>query len=157
MFRWLIIFVLCVWCPARGALGALCQNDFSVMVTLDKDSDNTVQYGAPQIDGMNWRIDVDYDTMVSMNGTFRFLRGITSCSEYAGASKYVVTTGNQVAPAEDTGTHCWCALRRPATTYFMFLETYDDVSACLAGCAKQCADGVRSGYSFRNNLFEAIW
>lgn len=151
-----LFFVL--WCVVPvGTWAALCQNDFSVLVTLDKDSNNTVKYSPPQIDGMNWRIDVDYDTMVSMNGTFRFLRGITSCSEYPGTSKYTFVTGNQVTPADDTGTHCWCALRRPATTYFMFLETYDDVGTCVSNCAKKCADGVVSGYSFRNHLFEGVW
>ena len=157
MRKVLLFFVVACVMPVM-VLGALCQNDFSVMVTLDKDYDNTVKYSTPQIDGMNWRIDVDYDTMLSMNGVFRYLRGVVSCSEYVGdARRYSVITDNRVAPAEDIGVHCWCALRRPATTYFMFLETYDDVSACLAGCAKQCADGVRSSYSFRNNLFEAIW
>ena len=150
---------LCFVCALfYGAWGALCQNDFSVMVMLDKDSDNTVKYGAPQIDGMNWRIDVDYDTMSSVNGVFRYLRGVVSCSEYVGnAKRYTALTDNRVMPAEDIGAHCWCALRRPATTYFMFLETYDSVDACLSGCAKQCANGVVSSFTFRNNLFEAIW
>lgn len=147
----LSLFILVdAWC-------ALCQSNFSVLVTLDKDSGNTVKYSTPQIDGMNWRIDVDYDTMTSINGTFRFLRGVASCSEYVGNSQYTFVTGYQVTPADDVGIYCWCALRRPATTYFMFLQAYNSVDACVADCAAQCANGVRSSYLFRNHLFEGVW
>lgn len=154
-FIWCVMMLLCAL--PGVAIGAMCQTDFSVVVTMDKDTDNSVKYGAPQIDGMNWRVDVDYDTMSSMNGTFRFLRGVASCSEFSAGAQYTVVTGNQVVPADDTGAHCWCALRRPATSYFMYLRSYDSVDLCTAGCARMCADGVVGSYAFRDKLFEAVW
>ncbi len=151
----LYVFMLNLMSYTAGA--TMCQTDFSVVITMDKDTDNSVKYGAPQIDGMNWRVDVDYDTMSSMNGTFRFLRGVVSCSDFSVGAQYTVVTGNQVVPADDTGAHCWCALRRPATSYFMYLRSYDSVDACVSGCARLCADGVVGSYVFRDKLFEAVW
>lgn len=151
----LYVFMLNLMSYTAGA--TMCQTDFSVVVTIDKDANNSVKYGTPQINDMSWRIDVDYDTMLSMNGTFRFLRGVVSCSDFSVGAQYTVVTGNQVVPSDTYGTNCWCALRRPATSYFMYLRSYDSVDACVSGCARLCADGVVGSYAFRDKLFEAVW
>ena len=132
--------------------------NYSVLIVLDKDSTGTVKYGVPQIDDMNWRVDVNYDTLATMHGVQRYIRGIVSCSDFGDNSvMYDVNTSGVVTAGDKSGGNCWCSMLRPATTYSMFVHAYDDVDTCCAGCARLCVESIIENYYFRDKFFEAVW
>lgn len=158
MKRVVLFSFLSIMCSVVAAYANLCMTDYSVLIVLDKDSGNKVKYGAPQINDMNWRVDVNYDTLATINGVQRNVRGIVSCSEFGDNSvMYDVNTSGVIMSGDKTGGNCWCSMLRPATTYSMFVRSFEDVDACVANCAKSCADGLVSSYQFRDKFFEAIW
>lgn len=141
-----------------GANADLCLMDYSVLVVLDKDSSNKVTYGKPQIDDMNWQVDVNYDTLATMYGAQHNISGIASCSDFGDdVLVYDVNTSGVVLPGNKTGNNCWCSMLRPATTYPMFVYRYDNTDLCVVGCAQLCADSLIESYNFRDKFFEAIW
>ena len=140
------------------ATANLCMTDYSVLIVLDKDSAGKVKYGAPQIDDMKWRVDVNYDTLATYNGVQRYIRGFVSCSEFGeDSATYDVNVSGVVMSGDKNGGNCWCSMLRPATTYSMFIHSYDDVDACVANCARLCADNLIGSYDFRDKFFEAVW
>ena len=148
----------CYFCCSGVADAKICMADYSILIVLDKDADGVVKYGVPSIDGMNWRIDVNYDTLATMYGAQRNIRGIVSCSEFAGGGDmYDVNTSGIVVAGDNSGKNCWCSMLRPATTYPMFVRVYDDVDACVSNCARLCTDSLIESYVFRDNFFEAVW
>ena len=143
---------------AGGAYGAMCISDFSLLIVLDKDKVGDVVYGTPVIDGMTWRIDVDYDTFATMYGVQRFIRGSSGCIDYAGdGTKYYVDSSAAANAGVTGGRSCWCIMLRPATTYPIYMQTYNSVTDCEANCAQNCADSIKNSYDFRDKFFEAVW
>ena len=140
------------------AFGAMCMSDVSLLIVLDKDKVGDVVYGAPVIDGMKWRIDVDYDTFVTPHGIQRFIRGSSGCIDYAGdGTKYYVDSSAAANAGVTGGRSCWCIMLRPATTYPIYTQTYNSVTDCKANCAQNCADSIKNSYEFRDKFFEAVW
>ena len=150
------LFLSC--CAVSVAMSELCMTNYSVLIVLDKDLAGTVKYGAPQIDGMNWRVDVNYDTLATYNGVQRYIRGAASCSEFPGDGNVGYVDTDTAALAGDvSGMNCWCVMARPATTYPMLAYVYNDVDSCVANCAALCADKIISSSDFRDKFFEAVW
>lgn len=153
----LSVLLMCV-CGITVASANLCMTNYSVLIVLDKDLAGTVKYGAPQIDGMNWRVDVNYDTLATYNGVQRHIRGVASCSEFPGDGNVGYVDTDTAAVAGDvSGMNCWCVMARPATTYPILAYAYNDVDSCVANCATLCADKIIGSYDFRDKFFEAVW
>lgn len=153
----IVIFLICM-IFAGGAYGAMCISDFSLLIVLDKDKVGDVVYGTPVIDGIAWRIDVDYDTFATMYGVQRFIRGSSACIDYAGnGTKYYVDSSAVATAGATGGNNCWCIMVRPATTYPIYMQTYNSVTDCEVHCAQNCADSIKNSYDFRDKFFEAVW
>lgn len=153
----LFVFLLCVVC-AGSAYGTMCMSKFSLMIILDKDKVGDVVYGTPVIDGMSWRIDVDYDTFATMYGIQRFVRGSSACIDYGGnGTQYYVDSSAVAAAGATGGNKCWCIMLRPATSYPMYVQAYDSSTDCQNNCAKNCAESIKNSYEFRDKFFEAVW
>lgn len=153
-----ILAVLCCCFVVGGAVAQLCADGNAVLIVLDKDFNNKVKYGTPQIDDMNWRVDVNYDTLATYNGVQQYIRGMASCSEFVGnGNVYYVDVSEAATALDKSGSNCWCLMVRPATTYPMLAQVYNDTDVCVANCARLCADKIISSYDFRDNFFEAVW
>ena len=153
----ILMFLICA-IFAGGAYGTMCMSKFSLMIILDKDKVGDVVYGTPVIDGMSWRIDVDYDTLATMYGIQRFIRGSSACIDYAGnGTEYYVDTSAAAVAGTVGGDNCWCIMLRPATSYPIYMQTYDSGTSCRENCATNCAESIKNSYDFRDKFFEAIW
>ena len=128
---------------------------------VSSDSDSTAK---------TWRVTFDYNvpTQAHPEGEPRVVTGLAACNEIDG-TKGVAKT-NLYTTAEDAGTKCWCKMEPvPAysnnaagsetglTSYWVFLFTYDNVTACAAECAQNCASAMQTDSTFRANVYESIW
>ena len=153
--KYILFGVLLGCCLVSGVKANLCMTDYSVLIVLDKDFNSMVKYESPQLDDMNWRVDVNYDTLATYNGIQRNIRGTASCSEFSGSIHDTDVSG-AVTSMDKSGTNCWCVMARPATTYPILAYIYSDADSCVVGCARTCADKLRTSYDFRDKFFESV-
>ena len=106
---------------------------------------------------------------------YRTITGKASCNAIAQidgvnvAAKQVAT--NLYTGAEDVGSYCWCEMwpvesyytgetnpETGPTSYWLFLKSYANDSACASACASDCASAVRYDTDgFRTAMFESMW
>ncbi len=120
----------------------LCKKTNTAVAILRKSVGGEVK----SVTGNYWEIKMSDGTNVKGKGL---------CTNMPGAGYGIVNTG--VADTEDEGSNCFCKMKLPAASYFVFIKTYNDNTSCANNCAKDCAIEIAEKSVYRSAIYESIW
>ena len=126
---------LAVLCAAPVAASTICAEDDVIAIILDptinKTSSNAVSINAEL---MEWGTTFPYGS----------IWGVAACIGVAGSTgseNLTDSNGELVVGGERTGKYCWCQMRHPVRSRWVFLNTYGSADACRTGCVNYCGCG----------------
>jgi len=154
MKKIILALVVCLSGIFAANAANVCVKNNTFIAFLKKSVNGTT--GSSTNTGKQWTVTFDYGNNVSKTVT-----GLAACNEISGTTGTAKT--NLYTSASDAGTKCWCQIG-PAygaetglTSYWVFLDTYQDSSTCASSCANDCMTAVKTNTTFRTAIFEAIW
>lgn len=147
-------------CGGAYAATTCLHNRTAVYVLKKSENGTTSSYNN---DDFTWTVTFGYDIVPSRAGSGK-LTGNATCNEIDtnsddGTAKKGDANVHLRSSNADVGTRCWCSMAAPVSSWWVFLQSYDDDAACAAGCARDCAAAVKSNTdNFRSNgVYMAIW
>lgn len=146
-----IFFILTLLAvPVSAFATGMCVHTNSYVVQLSTSRDGvSVEIG----DAGSWIVTFDYPTSSFNTNT---LKGSSACNEIAGTVNTADATVSSVS-GETTGAHCWCAMKKPLVSDWVYSGAYASATACGTACATACANNVKTSSTFRTAMFNAIW
>ncbi|MBO7508884.1 MAG: hypothetical protein J6T57_01220 [Alphaproteobacteria bacterium] len=136
-----------ICCGANAT--TMCMHSNSYVATLLRGRDGvsitTGQNGA-------WTTTFDYYTssLNTMNVT-----GFAACNELTGTAN--TADGTVSTSVADTGQNCWCSMKTPLVSDWVYSGAYASDSDCASSCQTACATNVKTSTAFRTAMFEAVW
>lgn len=152
--------MLVLMCGAAHAVAMCAQTD---TITLVVKKDVLPVSVSVNTDDMTFEMELDYDLMPG-NLPSRTVMGMASCNNIATntAGKAVSRGGaNTHLRASNTtiGSHCWCELTEPVTSWWVYYGEYSDDDTCAASCVTDCANAIKNNTDgfLSNGIYGAIW
>ena len=144
-----IIFVISgLICGTAGAT-IMCMHSNSYVATLLRSRD-----GVSITVGQNGAWTTTFDYYTSSLNTMD-VTGIAACNEVTGTAN--TADGTVSTSAADSGVNCWCTMKSPLRSDWVYSGSYASDSACASSCATACATNVKTSTAFRTAMFEAVW
>lgn len=152
----------------------ICMRNTLTMLVIQQDKDGSVTEN--NTDTRSWAVDFDYNLFSDNNNMYASeIAGNTACVDISVKSALAGNNSNAgtAAPGDantylhvedyDTGTHCWCKMSGPVTSYWVYLKTYDTADVCNSDCNTYCVNGfannsaMSNGRNMRDAIYNAIW
>ena len=148
--RFLGMFLLVLLCPLSAFATGMCVHTNSYVVQLSTSRNGvSIETG----DAGAWTVTFDYPTSSFNTNT---VKGASACNESVGTVNTADDTVSSVS-GEATGEHCWCAMKKPMVSDWVYSGVYASTDACVSACATACANNVKTSSGFRTVMFGAIW
>lgn len=136
--------------PFSAFATGMCVHTNSYVVQLSTSRNGvSVETG----DAGAWTVTFDYPTSSFNTNT---VKGSSACNEIAGTVNTADDTVSSIS-GESTGVHCWCAMKKPLVSDWVYSGAYASTDACGTACATACANNVKTSSTFRTAMFNAIW
>lgn len=157
----------------------VCKRRTMVMLVLEHETDGEVLDVQP--DTMTWKVKFGYDlyanTLLDTPAEDKgIIIGRATCNEIeyksspdGSKAEYAIAVPGDAntflkATAQDSGKKCWCKMDGPVTSWWVYVNTYNDANECLQNCTNYCATGfadkdisLSNNRNIRHALFDAIW
>ena len=142
-----IVSCLALLCAAPVAASTICAEDDVIAIVLDP----TIRFtsSSRNNDLMEWGATLPYGT----------LWGVAACIDVPGLAQGRIgpenltdSNGEIVVGGEKTGKYCWCQMRHPARSRWVF---HSVVYNCDTACIGWCADSFKGG-SVAYALFDSV-
>jgi len=143
------------------------------MLVLQKDINGSVTLS--DSDEKRWAVNYGYDLLAGTGEYLTEITGSSTCNDISVKSSIDGKSNNAGAAAPgdantflravftDVGKNCWCKMDGPITSWWVYVQTYDDAQSCADGCTSYCANGMATdaemsnGRGMRTSVFDAIW
>ena len=151
------MFTICVSAYATDT----CLHDNTTVLTIWK-SKNGVRTSFNNSD-KTWTVTMDYN-MLPLDPSSKTIYGLSTCNEIS-----TNTAGGTVSRGDanvylrdskiDAGPYCWCQMRAPVSSWWVFYNQYADAGTCASKCASDCASAISNNTNnFRTQgVYMAIW
>lgn len=148
MKKTILIFMV-LFIPIVAGATTMCVHSNSYVATLLRSRN-----GASVTTGANGTWTVTFDYYTSSLNTMD-VSGLAACNEVAGT---VNTADGTVSTAvSDIGVNCWCMMKTPLVSDWVYSGAYASDSACASSCTAACANNVRTVTAFRTAMYESVW
>ena len=127
----------------------MCVRTGAYVVTLLRSRDG-LSYTTDGSGG--WTVNFDYDTSSLYTSV---VTGFAACNEISGT--FATADGTLSTSVSDTGLNCWCMMKTPLVSDWVFLNTYSSDADCASGCATSCANNIKTSTAFRTGVYGAVW
>lgn len=147
----IIACCVAILCAAPVVASTICAEDDVIAIVLD-----------PTIAGTAYTADV---ALMEWGATFPYgsVWGVGACVDVAGTAtgqiapeNFTDSNGEPVVGGEVTERHCWCQMRHPARSRWVFRRTNSSIDACRSLCAGYCGDNVRNDAATRSGMFGSV-
>lgn len=149
MLKFVVTF-FALLCPLCAFATGMCVHSNSYVAQLSTSRDG-VSYEVGSAGAFT--VTFDYPTSSFNTNT---VKGSSACNEITGTVNTADSTVSSVS-GETTGVNCWCAMKKPLVSDWVYSGAYASIDACSAACATACATNVQTSSTFRTAMFGAIW
>ena len=129
---------------------SMCVHTGSYVVTMSV-SKNGVS-SSDSGDG-TWTATFNYPLSNKVNNNNVMIGG-WGCNDTTGSEN--VADSNLDTSSSDTGVNCWCVLRSPLMSKWVFVHEYGTSAECSAGCAANCGRHAQTSSAFRGAMYNTI-
>ena len=149
------IIVCCValLCAAPVAASTICAEDDVIAIVLD-----------PTISPTKYTQTAD---LMEREITFPYgsVWGVAACIDVAGGAagqiapeNFTDSNGAPVIGGERTGKYCWCQMRHPARSRWVYLKSYGSIASCRGDCTGHysCGGNVQRNATIQSAVFGSI-
>ncbi len=140
----IIVFLLCMFCITPSFATMMCKHKSTYIASVSK-STNGTSHSVTNATNKTWSATFPNYTIT----------GNAACNDISGTTGTANTALYTVAA--DEGVHCWCEMQQPISSYWVYLKSYSDKSACASGCASDCGAAIQSNATYRTNVLDAVW
>lgn len=127
----------------------MCMHSNSYVATLLRSRD-----GVSITTGQNGAWTTTFDYYTSSLNTMD-VTGLAACNEVTGTSN--TADGTVSTSPADTGQNCWCAMKLPLVSDWVYSGAYASDSECASSCQTACATNAKTSTAFRTAMFESVW
>ena len=143
------ILIVCIIAPFCANAIQMCAHSNTYVITMLRSRDGVSS--TADTNG-TWTVTFDY-SLTSQNA--KTMTGRGACNEITGT---VNTGDSSVSPTlTDTGKNCWCMMKFPVVSDWIFINEYSTESECAQSCTALCADNAKTSTAFRTVMYENIW
>ena len=146
----IIVYCVALLCAAPVAASTICAEDDVIAVVLD-----------PTISGLSYSTNAD---LMEWTTTLPYgsVWGVAACLGVSGGGTGQIgpenladSNGMPVVGGERTGNYCWCQMRHPARSRWVF---YSNLPSCTSMCVGYCGGNGNAATTstMRNGLFGAV-
>lgn len=154
------IFMIGMLCGAAHSATTCIHNQTAVFVIKKDVTPVSVSLNTSD---MTFQLQFDYDLMPG-NEASRMATGMSTCNEITTDTAGNTATQGSAnthlrASNADVGTHCWCSLTGPVTTWWVYNRSYSDDDSCASNCTSDCANAIQNNTNgfLTNGIYRAIW
>ena len=142
--------------PIGAFATGMCVHTNSYVAQLSTSIDGT---SSTTGDGGAFTVTFPYPTSnLTVDGNpVQTVTGSSSCNEVSASAQYETKSTLSGVSGESTGTNCWCAMKKPFISYWVYLNNYGSNTSCASSCANACATAVKSQQAMRTAMFKIIW
>ena len=168
------LMILSCSCAYAVDIDEICMRNTLTMLVIDQDKNGTISENNAST--RSWAVEFDYNMFSDNSSRYASeIVGNTACIDISVKSALAGNNSNAGAatPGDantylrvedyDTGTHCWCKMSGPVTSYWVYLKTYDSADTCASECTSYCVNGfannseMSNGRLMRTAIYNAIW
>jgi len=137
---------LCIMLANSAPAKELCVSNDTVAIVLDA----TVTPSSRNPDTCN------YQTEWSVQTSYGKISGLPACLSAFKATIVDFVDGVRVMGGEQNGEHCFCGIKHPVISSFVYANSLGSLETCIKQCACNCSYVAKEQLNSRKKFFNSI-